>query len=56
MGDELDHGPEGEDAVAAPDLATVLTETVRSAALDLPRDRVLPVVYEVDPFPENSSR
>ena len=40
----------------APDLITVLTETVRAAAMRLPRERPLPVVYVVDPFPEDAER
>lgn len=36
-----------------PDLVTVLTETVRAAALRLPRERPLPVVYVVEPHPED---
>ena len=57
MADDRAHQePDGEEAAAAPDLATVLTGTVRSAALRLPRDRVLPVVYAVEPFPEPDPR
>ena len=39
-----------------PDLVTVLTETVRAAALRLPHERPLPVVYVVDPFSEDTER
>jgi hypothetical protein len=57
MGDEHDlSAPEDGEVAEAPDLATLLTEAVRSAALRLPPDRVLPVVYVVDPLPERRSR
>ena len=57
MGDEHDPAGPGDDETAeAPDLVTLLTEVVRSAALRLPRDRVLPVVYAVDPLPEHRRR
>lgn len=45
----------GEEGTEAPDLATLLTGVVRAAALRLPPDRVLPVVYAVDPFTEQPS-
>lgn len=55
MDDDPRHDEEGagDHAAEAPDLATLLTDTVRSAALELPRDRVLPVVYVACPFPED---
>ena len=57
MGDDRDRDqPGGEEQADPPDLATLLTEAVRSAALQLPRDRVLPVVYVVDPYPEDAAR
>lgn len=52
MGDEHDRtDPGGEEGAEPPDLAALLTEVVRAAALRLPTDRVLPVVYAADPFP-----
>ncbi len=57
MDDEHDSAaPEDGKVAEAPDLATLLTQAVRSAALRLPPDRVLPVVYVVDPFPERRGR
>ena len=57
MDNDRDHGkPGSEETAEAPDLATVLTDSVRAAALRLPRDRVLPVLYVVDPFPEQPGR
>lgn len=57
MGDEPareDPGAGVDDPGVAQDLAGVLSDRVRSAALQLPRDRVLPVVYIVDPFPNQA--
>lgn len=45
--------PGNEEHADAPDLAALLTGVVRAAALRLPPDRVLPVVYAVDPFPDH---
>lgn len=57
MGDEHDRTDPGSDEGAEPpDLAALLTEVVRAAALRMPPDRVLPVVYAADPFPETSDR
>lgn len=56
MGYERTYDEPGEDSEEAPNLAAVLTETVRSAALQLPRDRAVPVVDVVDPFPEDAAR
>ncbi len=56
MGDDRTRDEPGGEEVEAPDLATVLAGTVRSVAMQLPRDRVLPVVYVVDPFPADRSR
>ncbi|MDE0290562.1 MAG: hypothetical protein OXJ36_00925 [bacterium] len=54
MDDERNHEqPASAEAAEAPDLATILTGTVRSAALRLPRDRPLPVVYVVAPCPQD---
>ena len=48
--------PEPRKEAEAPDLAALLTGMVRAAALRMPPDRVLPVVYAADPFPEASDR
>ena len=57
MGDEhVAAEPEGEEKAETPDLAAVLAELVRAAALRLPPDRVLPVTYAADPFPEHRCR
>ncbi|MCY4369281.1 MAG: hypothetical protein OXF41_07625 [bacterium] len=49
-------GARAEELTETPDLVAVLTEAVRAAALRLPRERPLPVVYVVDPFPEDAAR
>ena len=56
MGDDRTRDEPGDDEVEGPDLATLLAGTVRSAAMQLPPDRVLPVVYVVDPFPADRPR
>ena len=56
MNDERGRTDSGsEERSEAPDLATLLTDVVRAAALRLPPDRVPPVVYTVDPFTEQRS-
>ena len=57
MDDEHDRTDPGSDeGTEPPDLATLLTEVVRAAALRMPPDRVLPVVYAADPLPGASDR
>lgn len=54
--DRAGRAPGGDEGGEAPDLLAVLTETVRAAALRLPGERVLPVVYVVEPFPDPDPR
>ena len=48
--------PSGEKPGGRPDLAEALSEAVRTAALRLPPDRALPLLYMVDPFPDKRPR